>query len=216
MTLRTAGSGKHEGEQFWGCSTFPKCWNTLPLQPSEGTHPEAVADMTFSRRRRRIQDEPTASGPPKSDLLLAAERVLRLFDKVRAWTLEFTEPDANGHWPPEHRRKVLRFIWGRDGRRCGLCGGAMKRLHTSAPGRGPQIDHIVPKVFAVFDLDEDGKARPGTRYKSRFHKMDNLQAAHSYCNRRKGNTQYTSKWRHPSMPRLPVARTRDGETLYLP
>jgi len=30
MVLRTAGSGKSKGRQFWGCSTFPRCRGTLP------------------------------------------------------------------------------------------------------------------------------------------------------------------------------------------
>jgi capsular polysaccharide biosynthesis protein len=25
MVLRTAGRGRYDGQQFWGCSTYPKC-----------------------------------------------------------------------------------------------------------------------------------------------------------------------------------------------
>lgn len=25
MVLRTAGRGRYEGQQFWGCATYPKC-----------------------------------------------------------------------------------------------------------------------------------------------------------------------------------------------
>jgi hypothetical protein len=31
MVLRTTKKGDRQGEQFWGCSAFPKCRNTLPL-----------------------------------------------------------------------------------------------------------------------------------------------------------------------------------------
>ena len=74
----------------------------------------------------------------------------------------------------------------------------------------------MPKVFAVFDVRKGGKAEPGTRYKSRLHKIDNLQAAHTYCNKRKGNTPEVTKWRHPSMPPLTVADAEGGKTIVLP
>ena len=61
-----------------------------------------------------------------------------------------------------------------------------------------------------------GKAEPGTRYKSRLHKIDNLQAAHTYCNKRKGNTPEVAKWRHPAMPPLTVADADDGRAFVLP
>ncbi len=32
MVLRTARKGKKTGSQFWGCSTFPKCKGTRPLE----------------------------------------------------------------------------------------------------------------------------------------------------------------------------------------
>lgn len=82
--------------------------------------------------------------------------------------------------------------------------------------KGKQIEHIVPKVFAVFDVRKGGKAEPGTRWKSRLHKLDNLQIAHTYCNKRKGNTPEVKKWRHPDMPPLPVADAKDGQTFELP
>ena len=104
---------------------------------------------------------------------------------------------------------MLSYIHTRDGGRCGLCAGETKQ-------KGAQIEHIVPKVFAVFDVGRGGKAEPGTRYKSRLHKIDNLQAAHTYCNKRKGNTPEVDKWRHPAMPPLPVADADDGRTFVLP
>ena len=52
---------------------------------------------------------------------------------------------------------------------------------------------------------------PGTRFTSRLHMMDNLQAAHTYCNKDKGNTPEVKKWRHPAMPQLSVAGGGDGQ-----
>lgn len=31
MALRTAKSGKHPGSQFWGCTAYPDCRGSLPL-----------------------------------------------------------------------------------------------------------------------------------------------------------------------------------------
>ena len=31
MVLRTATKGRGAGQQFWGCSGYPKCWFTMPL-----------------------------------------------------------------------------------------------------------------------------------------------------------------------------------------
>lgn len=69
---------------------------------------------------------------------------------------------------------------------------------------------------AVFDVRRGGKAEPGTHWKSRLHKLDNLQIAHTYCNKRKGNTPEVKKWRHPAMPQLTVADAEDGQIFVLP
>ena len=45
----------------------------------------------------------------------------------------------------------------------------------------------------------------GEQWQSRLHHLDNLQAAHSYCNRAKGNAADISRWRHPKQRPLPVA-----------
>ncbi|MYK75623.1 MAG: hypothetical protein F4016_01660 [Acidimicrobiaceae bacterium] len=56
----------------------------------------------------------------------------------------------------------------------------------------------------------------GPRFKSRLHKLDNLQAAHTYCNKRKGNTPQVSRWRHQNMPPLPAAEGDDGREFVVP
>jgi len=33
MVRRKAGKGKRAGQEFWGCSTFPKCWATVTDEP---------------------------------------------------------------------------------------------------------------------------------------------------------------------------------------
>ena len=84
-----------------------------------------------------------------------------------------------------------------------------------AEGRADRT-HCAQGVRGVRRIGKDGKAEPGTQYKSRLHKIDNLQAAHTYCNKRKGNTPEVVKWRHPAMPPLTVADGEDGGALVLP
>ena len=78
------------------------------------------------------------------------------------------------------------------------------------------VEHIVPKIFAYFDISKAGKAVQGTRYKSLLHKLDNLQASHTYCNKNKGNTADVTRWRHPTMPPLTVALADDGAEFRVP
>ena len=99
-------------------------------------------------------------------------------------------------WIPKYRRKVLRYVYERDGRRCGVC-GAETRIDAA------HVEHIVPKIFAYVDINKAGKAVQGTRYKSLLHRLDNLQASHTYCNKNKGNTADVTRWRHATMPRSP-------------
>jgi very-short-patch-repair endonuclease len=37
MRLRTAAQGKHSGEQFWGCTNYPRCRSIVPIQPIQMT-----------------------------------------------------------------------------------------------------------------------------------------------------------------------------------
>lgn len=175
-------------------------------QPADGSDDGASADGVDDAAEEATADS-DSDGKPRGLLYKVAKTV----DKVERWYLESDEPDATGRWDDAHRPKVLRYLYRRDEGRCGLCAGKMKR-----DPKGMQIEHIVPKVFAVFDVRKGGRAEPGTRWKSRLHKLDNLQIAHTYCNKPKGNTPEVKKWRHPDMPPLPVADSDDGQTFVLP
>ena len=192
MVRRTAGKGRSQGQQFWGCSKFPKCRGST-------NDPESPDGTAAPRRAVGLRGK----------LAKAASKVVQTADKIERKGLESDEPDAAGRWDPEHRDKVLRYVYERDGGRCGLCAGEMKL-------KGAHVEHIVPKVFAVFDVRKGRRAEPGTRYKSRLHKLDNLQAAHTSCNKRKGNSPNVRDWRHPAMPPLPVADSADGTEFVLP
>ena len=205
MVRRRSGKGASKGQQFWGCPKFPKC------RGSVSDPPPALAEA----KPLAAAESPKADRPKKrrrgltGRLAAAATQVVEAVDKAQRRQLESDEPDATGRWDPEHRSKVLRYVYDRDDGRCGLCAGEMKL-------KGAHIEHIVPKVFAVFDVRKGGVAEPGTQYTSRLHKLDNLQAAHTYCNKRKGNTPKVREWRHPAMPSLPVADTADGTQFVLP
>ena len=209
MVPRTARRGPNQGKRFWGCPKFPKCRGAIfdpPPDEADSDNGSSLASAPGSSGEAVSEGE---KGRKRGKFLGAVVKVVETVDKVQRWHLELDEPDATGRWDPDHRRKVLRYVYERDGGRCGLCAGEMKL-------QGAHIEHIVPKVFAVFDLRKGGKAVTGSRYKSRLHRLDNLQAAHTYCNRRKGNTPEIRKWRHPDMPVLAVAIGQDGGEFLIP
>ena len=63
MVLRTAGRGRYEGQQFWGCSTFPQCRARVEIA-SETPPPDgwavspagASAEAEYQRRQQRNRD----------------------------------------------------------------------------------------------------------------------------------------------------------------
>ncbi|MYD06759.1 MAG: HNH endonuclease [Acidimicrobiaceae bacterium] len=105
---------------------------------------------------------------------------------------------VTARWQADHRLTILAYIAWRDSGRCGLCAMPLP------VGLG-NIEHIVPKKFGRFD-HRQGRVTAGSEYESALHHIDNLQAAHDYCNRAKGNASTTRDWRHPELIPLPVAR----------
>ena len=207
MVRRTARRGANAGSEFWGCSEFPRCRGIVQDQPpvDASTDEDASAAVQDAQDNAEEASGPDAGDKPRGFLT----RVAKTVDKGHRRYLERDEPDAAGRWDDGHRRSMLRYVYDRDGGRCGICTAEMKI-------KGAQIEHVVPKVFVLFDVGKGDKAEPGTQYKSRLHKIDNLQAAHTYCNKRKGNTPEVDKWRHPAMPPLTVADAEDGAALVLP
>jgi len=179
----------------------------VQLEAVEATPDEEDAAVADEASQSDIGNAEDSDVEDKPDGILT--KVARAVDRGWRWYLETDEPDATGRWDKDHRRRVLSYIYNRDGGRCGLCAAEMKL-------EGAHIEHIVPKVFAVFDVRKGGKVEPGTGFTSRLHKMDNLQAAHTYCNKRKGNTPEVKNWRHPAMPPLAVADSDDGGEFVVP
>jgi hypothetical protein len=53
MRLRTAGRGRFVGQQFWGCSTYPKCEARIDLRAQSTTpRPDAVTADVATRSQR--------------------------------------------------------------------------------------------------------------------------------------------------------------------
>ena len=207
MVRRTARRGANVGREFWGCPEFPRCRGIVQDQPPVDAPVDEDASAPDLEAPDNAEEAPGTDADGKRAGFLT--RVAKAVDKSHRWYLERDEPDAAGRWDDDHRRSMLRYVYDRDGGRCGLCTAEMKI-------KGAHIEHVVPKVFVLFDVGKGGKAEPGTQYKSRLHKIDNLQAAHTYCNKRKGNAAEVDKWRHPAMPPLTVADTEDGGALVLP
>lgn len=207
MVRRRARRGANAGKDFWGCSEFPRCRGTVQLEAVEATPDEEDAAAADEASQSDIGNAEDSDVEDKPDGIFTY--VAKVVDKGWRWYLETDEPDATGRWDKHHRRRVLSYIYNRDGGRCGLCAAEMKL-------EGAHIEHIVPKVFAVFEVHKAGKVEPGTGFTSRLHKMDNLQAAHTYCNKRKGNTPEVKNWRHPAMPPLAVADSDDGGEFVVP
>ena len=114
---------------------------------------------------------------------------------------------STGRWDPGDRAEILAYLASRDEGRCGLCA-------LPLPVAEGQVEHVVPKKFGLFDFS-GGSARAGRTLESMLHHVDNLQMAHDYCNRAKGNTPSAVKWRHPMLPPLPVARQVGNPRTYL-
>ena len=114
---------------------------------------------------------------------------------------------STARWVPEDREFILYYLAWRDHERCGLCAMPL-------PAGVGHIEHIVPKRFGRFD-HRRGLVTSGSDYESRLHHVDNLQAAHDYCNRAKGNSPKVADWRHPDMWSLPVAIKRATPHTYL-
>lgn len=134
--------------------------------------------------------------------------------RAQRWLVKRMQPNGStGKWDPEDRKIMVRYLWWRDDRRCGLC--ALRMVRDDA-----QIEHVVPKKFGLFDLQRTGRglrAIAGREWQTRLHHPDNLQVAHAYCNRSKGNTPDPSKWRHPELRPLPAAENMAGAGyLWLP
>ena len=116
-------------------------------------------------------------------------------------------PDGTGRWNSDARRTIVRYLRERDDGLCGLCAVPLGQ-------NGVNIEHVVPKKFGIFDITRN-RAAHGTEFRSALHHINNLQLAHDYCNKAKGNTPDPAKWRHPILSPLPTAVSKGSPRSYL-
>ena len=139
MVRRTARRGANAGSEFWGCSEFPRCRGIVQDQPPV----DAPADKGASAPDQGVRDNaeeataPDAGDKPRGFLT----KVARAVDKGHRWYLERDEPDAAGRWDDAHRRGILRYVYDRDGGRCGICTAEMK---IKRPDRARGVQSVRP------------------------------------------------------------------------
>jgi hypothetical protein len=73
MVLRTAGRGRYEGQQFWGCSTYPNCRAVIDIkgqqfapgasEPMQENAAGASAQARYERERKRQADRARSRWP---------------------------------------------------------------------------------------------------------------------------------------------------------
>ena len=139
MVKRTAKRGANAGSEFWGCSEFPRCRSIVPYKPPAVEAPaEESPDLASMNEVQSISEvsKDSDSGGKSEGFLM---KVAKTLDKGWRRYLESDEPDATGRWDDAHRRRMLSYVYDRDGGRCGICTAEMKI-------KGAQIEHVVPKV----------------------------------------------------------------------
>lgn len=101
MVLRIVKRGENAGNQFWGCSTFPKCRAIVAAEEPATAATQADAE---GQQICRFSNPPPE---PQKGLL---QKIAAAVDGIRRWSLEADEPDATNRWKPEHRKQALDYL----------------------------------------------------------------------------------------------------------
>lgn len=98
MVVRTAARGRYEGQQFWGCSTFPRCRARIGIKTEDGSdgsafvvaadrllvsRPGASAQQEYERRKRLNRERIRRQWPFAVGVTLVVTFVIYLL--VQAW-----------------------------------------------------------------------------------------------------------------------------------
>jgi len=120
LVLRTDRRAADQGNQFWGCSTSPKCRGVFALKSSE-ENAIGTGDRSGTASGRSDVSEvavpgvdskpPTPNATPggndrrrsRDNLAGVASSAFRTYDKTRRLMLEAEESEASGHWSAKHR-----------------------------------------------------------------------------------------------------------------
>ena len=94
MVRRTARSGPRAGEDFWGCSTFPRCRNTAPIGGPDTDRRPSIPSTVF--HRRQVWADYGRRGAWSSFYAPAGGR-LRAWDALRGTRLHDNVPRSMSH-----------------------------------------------------------------------------------------------------------------------
>jgi hypothetical protein len=198
MVLRTAGRGRYEGQQLWGCSTYPKCRGTLAI--AEGP-PEPIAERVasaagssaqaeFEARERRRAERIRRTWPVAVGLTLVAMLMAYLLTQAYlgpAWgsvaasgvALLFMgaylqRPQKLDAWRigAEGERRTGRYL-------DGLAEAGFIVLHDrNVPGYGGNLDHVAigpTGVWAIETKNVAGKVEiDGDSLRIRGYRQDKM------------------------------------------
>jgi hypothetical protein len=173
MVVRTAGRGAYEGQQFWGCSTFPKCRARIAIK-SEGVPVEvepavsragASAQAEFESRKQRRAERIRRTWPVAVGITLVVMLMAYLLGQAYlgpAWgsaaatgvALLFLgaylqRPQTLDAWRvgAEGERKTARHL-------DGLAEAGFILLHDrKVPGYGGNLDHVAIGPTAVWAIE---------------------------------------------------------------
>jgi len=198
MVLRTAGRGRYEGQQFWGCSTYPKCRGTVALteDPAElvaervSLAPGSSAQAEFEARKRRRAERIRQTWPVAVGLTLVTMLVAYLLTQAYfgpAWgslaasgvALVFMGaylqmPQTLDAWRigAEGERKTAQYL-------DGLAEAGFIVLHDrKVPGYGGNLDHVAigpTGVWAIETKNVAGKVEiDGDSLRIRSYRQDKM------------------------------------------
>ena len=172
MVLRTAGRGRYEGQQFWGCSTFPKCRARIGVQGKTdarhspevnvpGGSAQAEFEVRMARRAERIRRTwPVAVGITLVAMLMAYLLVQAYFGA--GWGAVVACVVALMFLRVYVERPQTLDAWriGADGERKtatyldGLADAGFVVLHDrKVPGYGGNLDHVAIGPTGVWAIE---------------------------------------------------------------
>jgi hypothetical protein len=199
MVLRTANRGQYEGQQFWGCSTYPKCWAVIGIKGQEiaaDQHVEAASGQPGASAQARYERgrQKRAAGIRRRWPLLVGVALIVMFgvylfvDSIGgaiwgsaaalgigvAFLVAIDRLDLNDAWRvgAEGERKTASYLAVLEE------AGFIVRHDRRVPGYGGNVDHIAVGPTGVWVIEtksyRGGVAVYGDRLEVNGHPRDRI------------------------------------------